>query len=134
MKKILLILFAIYANFTSAQVQNGDKHSPSEKSEKIYEYVEKIAEFPGGMNSFRDEFMKNFKTRKVNGTGKVSCEIMFVIERDGTLDDVKISGSNSSFNAEAERAIKKIKQKWSPAELKGVKVRYRYKMPITMVF
>lgn len=134
MKKLLLILFAIYANFALAQVQNGDKQSSSEKSEKIYEYVEKIAEFPGGMNAFRDEFMKNFKTRKVNGTGKVSCEIVFVIERDGTLDDVKISGSNSSFNAEADRAIKKIKQKWSPAELNSVKVRYRYRMPIAMIF
>ena len=134
MKKILLLFFAIYANFAFGQVINGVKHIPTEKTEAIYEDVENIAEFPGGINAFREEFIKKFRVRKIDGIGNISCVIYFVIERDGTMNEVSISGTNSSFNKEADLAIKKIIQKWTPANINGVNVRYKYRMPIAMAF
>lgn len=59
---------------------------------------------------------------------------MFVIERDGTLTGITASGTNESFNNEAIRAVSKIKGKWSPATINGQKVRYRFKVPLTLNF
>ena len=130
MKKLLIIILAIYANFAFGQVQNDVKHLKTERSEEIYEDVENIAQFPGGINAFRTEFMRNFRGRKVIGTGEISSDITFIIEKDGVLGEVRIIGNNASFNTEADRAIKKIKQKWTPGNINGVNVRYRYRMPI----
>ena len=56
------------------------------------------------------------------------------MERDGTITDVKATGSNKYFNDEAIRTVKSIKNKWTPAKVNGQTVRYRYKLPITMAF
>jgi protein TonB len=70
----------------------------------------------------------------MEGEGSVSTEITFVVERDGTLTDVKAKGSNSTFNAEAIRAVKSVKNKWTPAKVNGQSVRYRFRFPVKMVF
>lgn len=114
MKKFFILLFAISINFAFGQIQNGVKHIPTEQTEEIYDEVENIAQFPGGINAFRTEIMNNFRSDKIAGTGKISTEITFVIERDGKIDNIKVRGNNASLNSEAVRAIKKIKQTWTP--------------------
>ena len=66
--------------------------------------------------------------------GTVKTEVTFVVERDGSITDVKANGSNKDFNAEAIRTVKSIKNKWAPAKINGQSVRYRYRMPLTMQF
>jgi hypothetical protein len=50
------------------------------------------------------------------------------------MTEVKAYGDNESFNREAERGLLKIKDKWTPAELNGEKVRYRFRIPLTISF
>ena len=66
--------------------------------------------------------------------GVVKSEVTFVVERDGSITDVKATGSNSAMNAEAIRTVKSIKNKWAPAKINGQAVRYRYRLPLTMQF
>jgi len=54
------------------------------------------------------------------------------VEKDGSISNIKITGTNSDFNQEAERTIKSIKTKWTPAQLKGKAVRSSFRMPISM--
>lgn len=78
---------------------------------------------------------QNFRKRKIIYSGKKeTCEIIFVIDTDGSMTDIRTIGDNEPFNQEALRAISKIKGKWIPAERNGEKVRYRFRIPLTMDF
>ncbi|WHF50456.1 energy transducer TonB [Chryseobacterium gotjawalense] len=108
---------------------------PQVSEQQIYTEVEQLAEFPGGINKFRSSVQNNFDTGAMEGDeGKVQTVITFVVERDGSITDVKADGSNKTFNAEAVRTVKSVKNKWSPAKINGQAVRYRYRLPLTMQF
>lgn len=108
---------------------------PQVSETQVYTEVEQLAEFPGGINAFRSKVNSNFDTSVMSGDeGVVKSEVTFVVERDGSITDVKATGSNSTMNAEAVRTVKSIKNKWAPAKINGQAVRYRYRLPLTMQF
>lgn len=108
---------------------------PQVSETQVYTEVEQLAEFPGGINKFRASVGNNFDTGVMDGDeGTVKTTITFVVERDGSITDVKADGSNKTFNAEAIRTVKSVKNKWSPAKIDGKPVRYRYRLPLTMQF
>ena len=108
---------------------------PQVSETQVYTEVEQLAEFPGGINKFRASVGNNFDTGVMDGDeGTVNTTITFVVERDGSITDVKADGSNKTFNAEAIRTVKSVKNKWSPAKIDGKPVRYRYRLPLTMQF
>ena len=108
---------------------------PQVSETQVYTEVEQLAEFPGGINSFRSKVNSSFDTSVMYGDeGTVKTEVTFVVERDGSITDVKANGSNKDFNAEAIRTVKSIKNKWAPAKINGQSVRYRFRMPLTMQF
>ena len=108
---------------------------PQVSETQVYTEVEQLAEFPGGINSFRSKVNSSFDTSVMDGDeGTVKTEVTFVVERDGSITDVKANGSNKDFNAEAIRTVKSIKNKWAPAKINGQAVRYRYRLPLTMQF
>lgn len=108
---------------------------PQVSETQVYTEVEQLAEFPGGINSFRSKVQNSFDTSVMDGDeGTVKTEITFVVERDGSITDVKATGPNKDFNAEAIRTVKSVKNKWAPAKINGQAVRYRYRLPLTMQF
>lgn len=108
---------------------------PQVSETQVYTEVEQLAEFPGGINSFRSKVQNSFDTSAMSGDeGVVRTEITFVVERDGSITDVKANGSNRDFNAEAIRTVKSIRNKWTPAKINGQTVRYRFRLPLTMQF
>lgn len=108
---------------------------PQVSTTQVYTEVEQLAEFPGGLAAFRKKVFNNFDTSVMDGDeGMVKSEVTFVVERDGSITDVKVTGSNSTMNKEAERTVKSIRDKWAPAKINGQAVRYRYRMPISMQF
>jgi len=90
------------------------------------------ADFKGGINAFRQKVAQGFDTSSVDQSGVVSATITFVVEKDGSISNIKITGANADFNQEAERTVKSIKTKWTPAQLKGKAVRSSFRMPISM--
>lgn len=106
---------------------------PQVSDTQVYTEVEQTAEFPGGINAFRKKVGENFDTSAIEGAdGVVKGEVTFVVERDGSITDVKVNGKNSDFNSEAVRTVKSIKNKWAPAKINGQTVRYRYRLPLAM--
>lgn len=101
---------------------------------KIYSAVEVQAEFPGGDRARRQWLRDNIRwPRDANGQqlqGEV--ELNFVIERDGSISNVKVSYSeNPELNTAAIRLISSM-PKWSPAMVKNQPV--RSPMGITLCF
>ena len=106
---------------------------PQVSDTQVYNEVEQTAEFPGGINAFRKKVQENFDSSAIEGAdGVVKGEITFVVERDGSITDIKVNGKNSDFNSEAVRTVKSIKNKWAPAKINGQTVRYRYRLPLAM--
>lgn len=107
----------------------------TEKNGRAKIDAEKPATFPLGVTVLRNTIAKNFRIRKVHSNAETeSCSITFLIDKEGFMTEVKAYGDNESFNREAERALLKIKDKWIPAELNGEKVRYRFRIPLTISF
>ena len=130
MIKIIQILFFFSATSLFAQ----DK-SVETKVVIAHEKVEKLPEFPGGINEFRNLIMKNFRSEKLKiERGIVKTTVVFKIDKEGSMTDIKALGSHHFFNEEAVRALSKIKLKWTPAELDNEIVEYRFRMPFTMSF
>ncbi|MPT32829.1 MAG: energy transducer TonB [Chryseobacterium sp.] len=94
--------------------------------------VDVAANFKGGIDAFRQKVSQTFDTESIDHTGVVSGVITFVVERDGSISNIKINGQNADFNKEAERTVKSIKTKWTPAQLNGKAVRSSFRMPISM--
>ena len=51
------------------------------------------------------------------GEGTIKATVTFIVERDGSITDIKVQGGNSDFNQEAIRTVKSVKTKWKPARL-----------------
>lgn len=93
------------------------------------------AKFEGGIDAFRNKVMNKFDVSAFEEQGVVSTVVTFIVERDGTISDIKTNGKDASFNAEAIRTIKAVKGKWIPGKnKKGESVRSYFKFPISMKF
>ncbi|MDB5009237.1 MAG: TonB family protein [Mucilaginibacter sp.] len=104
----------------------------TEDVNKVYESVENEPAFPGGIQKFYDYLSKAIRypavDRENNVTGKVF--VQFVVERDGSLTDVKaLRGPSQTLSDEAVRAVK-ASPKWTPGVQNGRKVRVQYTVPV----
>ena len=88
-------------------------------------------DFPGGIMEFYKFVGTNFKTpEQPNLKGKVY--ITFIVEKDGSLSDIKnIRDIGFGTGDEAIRVLK-ICPKWIPGKMNGVPVRVMYSLPITI--
>ncbi|TWI98219.1 TonB family protein [Mucilaginibacter frigoritolerans] len=103
--------------------------------EKIYSYVEKAPEFPGGSEGFSKFIGSNVKypaeAKKNAVQGKVM--ISFVVEKDGSLSEIKtIKGIGSGCDEEAV-IVMKLSPKWEPGIHNGKAVRVLLTLPITFL-
>lgn len=120
--------------FIAFLVSNAKAQSKSSNDgNEIYTAVEHSAEFPGGTKAFSTFLVKNLhypaEARKNNVQGKVYLN--FVVEKDGSLSDIKVvRGLGSGCDEEAVRAVK-LSPKWTPGTQDGRVVRQHYTMPIS---
>ncbi len=92
--------------------------------------IEVKAEFPGGVDKFRQFVANNYRVPEDLTRGG-NVFVSFVVEKDGTMSDIKvIRDVGSGTGAEAIRVLKSIKTRWTPGEQNGKKVRMLFSMPI----
>jgi len=108
---------------------------PAPKVEKIFSYVEKMPEFPGGEAKMYEFIGKNMKypnkAKEANVHGKVY--VQFVVEEDGKLSNIKvIRGIGSGCDEEAMRVVKMM-PKWIPGEQRGKKIKVKFNLPFNFV-
>ncbi len=91
--------------------------------------VDKVPEFPGGINAFYTYIGSNFEKLEVEET--ISVVVSFVIEKDGSMTDIKVlRRAAPSIDKEAIRVLKSLRTKWKPGIKNGKPVRTEYKLPI----
>lgn len=127
MKYLFSVLFAL--TITSCYTQDGSEERIS--SEKIYQVVDRMPEYPGGMTEMINFVAENLKYPAIKGNqleGVVFVE--FIINDQGNVEDVGIlEGMNEVYNKEAMRVISKFPT-WTPGENEGVKVKVQLTLPI----
>jgi periplasmic protein TonB len=112
----------------AAPVVEEEKEDPN----TIFTVVEETAAPVGGMSAFYEYVGKKIKypaqARRMNIEGRVFVE--FVIEKDGSITDVKaIKGIGAGCDEEAERILKTA-PKWKPGKQRGKPVRQKMVLPI----
>ena len=117
--------------FISNQKKENSTISTSEK----VSITEIPAEYPGGMNELRKQVSQIFYfDALLPDVSKISTNIHFIVEKDRTISAVRANGDNFVFNRQAEIAVYLLPEKFTPAFLNGEKVRYSFRVPLTMNF
>ena len=127
MKKLFLIVF--FMAFVSVNAYSQSK----EQDDAVYSMVSEQPSFPGGMQEMMKFISEN---RKYPAEAKVKdihgkVIVAFVVERDGSLSDVKIRrGIGYGCDEEAIRVIKSM-PKWTPGKQNGKAVRVSMMLPVS---
>ena len=108
------------------------KPDKPEVENKVFDVVEQMPKFPGGDAALMRYLSENIKYPVVaqeNGVqGRVT--VSFVVERDGSISDVKIVRSvDPSLDREAQRVVRSM-PKWIPGKQNGSAVRVKYNVPV----
>jgi len=130
---IYTLLLFVFSTKTMAQ-KVSNKAEIKEKDLYVLADVEKLPEFPGGIEAFYKFIGKNFKTPTAVGKNKIEGKtyMQFIIEKDGTLSDIiTLKDAGYGIGDEAIRVLK-LSPKWIAATQKGKAVRVMYSLPITV--
>lgn len=123
------------AELTVEPVGNGPAGQVVEEDNTIYNSagIETPADFPGGIDKFRSYIGNNFNTPDDENFPGGKVYVTFVVEKDGTLSDIKVPrDAGYGTGNEAIRVIKSCKIRWNAGEQNGKKVRMQFMLPITL--
>lgn len=100
---------------------------------KIFTVVEQMPMYPGGDVALMGYLRDNIHYPTVAAENGVQGRVVvgFVVERDGSITDVKIlRGVDPSLDREAMRVVKNM-PKWTPGKQNGSAVRVKYQVPVS---
>ena len=130
---VYALLLFMFSTKTMAQ-KTSNKADVKEKDLYVLADVEKLPEFPGGIEAFYKFIGKNFKIPAAVGKNKIEGKtyMQFIIEKDGSLSDiVTLKDGGYGIGDEVIRVLK-LSPKWTAATQKGKAVRVMYNLPITV--
>jgi TonB family protein len=116
---------------TNSSSEANDKEN--DEYADVYEQVEEMPEFPGGMSECMKFLGKSIKYPKISQENGVQGKVIvkFIVNEDGSISNAKVvSGVDPYLDAEAIRVIGTM-PRWKPGKQRGVNVRVKYTMPIT---
>lgn len=106
---------------------------PVPESKNVYESVEQMPEFPGGMEEMMKFLQQNIQYPASAAKNKVEGRVVlqFVVEKDGQIGEVKVARSvDPELDAEALRVVKSMPN-FIPGRQDGKPVAVWYTIPIS---
>ena len=100
---------------------------------KVYDVVEQMPSFPGGMKAMMDYLARNIRypANAKNDLIEGRVILQFIVDEKGRLSDVKVVKSVEPYlDAEAVRVVKSM-PRWNPGMQNGKAVKVRYTLPVT---
>lgn len=142
MKKYLLVLaiicFSIKANAQnhkadSVKIKKQYRADSIKRSKQIYTKADIYPSFPGGDNGLQRYLAANMqyptRDREDNTQGK--AYVRFVVEKDGSLSNIKVlSAPSATMGMEAERLVKNM-PKWTPGMVATKIARVQFTIAVT---
>lgn len=134
MKKVLLLILIFTSQNILSQKEihkisktQKDKNAViiSKDEDKIYKLIELDLkpEFPGGRVKFNKFVDKNYKKSNKRPTLQGKIFATFVIEKDGSLTEIKVLRDIGSGTAAELIRVLKLSPKWKPGKRNGKEVR-----------
>ena len=130
MKSKIIMLLATLFLFCGTTVFAQDAN---EDTDKAYEVVDEMPSFTGGQGALMQFLANNVKYPTVAFENGVQGRVLvgFIVERDGSLSNVKVERSvDPALDKEAVRVVKAM-PKWQPGKKNGSAVRVKFTVPIT---
>ena len=118
---------AVEVKYTPVEVEEEEV-----EEQQIFQVVEEMPEFPGGMGECMKFLAKNIKYPTVAQENGVQGRVIvqFVVNRDGSIvDPVVMRGVDPYLDKEALRVISMM-PKWKPGKQRGKEVRVKYTVPV----
>ena len=119
---------AVEIKYTPVEVEEEE---PEEQ--QIFQVVEEMPEYPGGMAECLKFLGKNIKYPTIAQENGVQGRVIvqFVVNRDGSIvDPVVVRGVDPYLDKEALRVIKTMPN-WKPGKQRGKPVRVKFTVPVT---
>ena len=118
------------------EAENDSCNNYRQDENGVYDSVEEMPTYPGGMSALLTFVNKNFKCPKeveeLGIQGRIVCTM--VINEDGSISDIKVVRSvHPLYDAEFVRVIEAM-PKWNPGKHNGKPVKVKYTIPMTMCF
>src|SRR3546814_2942765 len=123
-----------YPEPKGVQVRVDKKEADEESTDQLFQSVEFDPRPPGGMQSFMKYIAQNYDypQRAIEAGVNGMVQVAFVVERDGSLTDMKIVRDLKHGTGEAAIRVLQSSSKWSPGVQNGRPVRVAYTLPIRL--
>jgi protein TonB len=119
---------AVEVKYTPVEVEEEEV-----EEQQIFQVVEEMPEFPGGMGECMKFLGKNIKYPTISQENGVQGRVIvqFVVNSDGSIVDPQVvKPVNPYLDKEALRVVSGM-PKWKPGEQRGKKLRVRFTLPVT---
>ena len=129
---LALLAFANPTNKT-ADEPVAEAYQQANEPQDVYESVEQMPEFPGGMEEMMKFLQGNIQYPANAAKNKVEGRVVlqFVVEKDGQIGEVKVARSvDPELDAEALRVVKSMPN-FIPGRQDGKPVAVWYTIPIS---
>ena len=113
--------------------QKSNSQDKQKDNTKVFDVVEKMPTFPGGMVAMAEYLNKNVHYPKVAEEKKTEGRVIvtFVVGKDGSISNAELARSVSEeLDAEAIRVIRSM-PKWEPGTMNGKPVNVKFTVPVT---
>jgi len=117
---------------TTVIIDEPVKMTEDTSRSKIFTAVEQIPMFPGGIEALYNYLVQNIHYPASAAKDKIEGKVFlsFVVEKDGSLTDIKVIRSISAdLDAEAVRVLKGS-PKWNPGIQNNRPVRVQFSLPV----
>ena len=118
---------AVEVKYTPVEVEEEEV-----EEQQIFQVVEEMPEFPGGMAECMKWLGKNIKYPTISQENGVQGRVIiqFVVNRDGSIVDAQVArGVDPYLDKEALRVVG-LMPKWKPGKQRGKEVRVKYTLPV----
>ncbi len=117
---------------SKAKAKTNKPQPAKEFDGEVYQIVEEMPEFPGGMQKLMEFISNNIQypqlAREKGVQGRVF--VSFIVEPDGSISNANTTqGIGGGCDEEAVRVVKSM-PKWKPGKQKGQTIRVAYQLPI----
>lgn len=128
----VLYEYVFKGDTTEMQIRRAESSTQADNDSTIYAVAEEMAQYPGGSTALLQDISAHllYPVKAIEDRIQGIVLASFVVEKDGTIGDIKIERTLSpECDAAVVATIKKLK-KFFPAKQGGRPVRSLFKLPI----